>query len=60
MDDSGVRTLNEVRYIPELSKNLISLCTLQENGFSYKSHGDNEIMNWKGFIDCDKIKKECM
>lgn len=44
MDDGGMWTLNEVRYITKLRKNLISLGTLQENGFSYRSEGDRGNM----------------
>lgn len=44
MDDGGVRTLNEVKYISELRKNLIFLSTLQTNGFSYKSYKDRDNM----------------
>lgn len=33
LDGGGVCTLSEARYVPELRKNLISLGTLQENGY---------------------------
>ena len=36
MFDGVVRMLCDVRYIPDLRKNLISLGTLDSNGFSYK------------------------
>ena len=39
MFDGVVRTLCDVRHIPELRKNLISLGTLDCNGYSYKSAG---------------------
>jgi hypothetical protein len=43
MFDNVVRTLREVRHVPEIKKNLISLGTLDSKGYSYKSeHG---IMN---------------
>uniref|UniRef100_A0A2N9HFB8 CCHC-type domain-containing protein n=1 Tax=Fagus sylvatica TaxID=28930 RepID=A0A2N9HFB8_FAGSY len=43
MFDNVVRTLGEVRHVPEMKKNLISLGTLDSKGYSYKSeHG---IMN---------------
>src|ERR1044072_1255829 len=45
LDDGGVRTLGEVRYVPELRKNLISLETLQANGYSFKSDGDRDTLN---------------
>ena len=32
-----VRTLGEVRHVPEVKKNLISLGTLDSNGYNYKS-----------------------
>ena len=37
MFDGVVRMLCDVRHIPDLRKNLISLGTLNYNGFSYKS-----------------------
>ena len=39
MFDGVVRALCDVRHIPELRKNLISLGTLDCNGYSYKSAG---------------------
>uniref|UniRef100_A0A2N9GFK1 CCHC-type domain-containing protein n=1 Tax=Fagus sylvatica TaxID=28930 RepID=A0A2N9GFK1_FAGSY len=42
MSDGVVRTLEEVRHIPEIRKNLISLGTLDSKGYSYKS--ENGIM----------------
>jgi hypothetical protein len=39
MFDGVVRTLCDVRHVPEVEKNLISLGTLDSNGFSYKSEG---------------------
>uniref|UniRef100_A0A2N9FA25 Integrase catalytic domain-containing protein n=1 Tax=Fagus sylvatica TaxID=28930 RepID=A0A2N9FA25_FAGSY len=42
MSDGVVRTLEEVRHIPDMRKNLISLGTLDSKGYSYKS--ENEIM----------------
>ena len=42
MSDGVVRTLEEVRHIPDMRKNLISLKTLDSKGYSYKS--ENEIM----------------
>src|ERR1044072_7065645 len=44
LEEGGVRTLGEVRYVPELRKNVISLGTLQANGYSFKSDGDRDIM----------------
>ena len=37
MFDSVIRTLCDVRHVPDLRKNLISLGTLDTNGFNYKS-----------------------
>ena len=37
MFDGVVRTLEEVRYIPDMRKNLISLETLDSKNYSYKS-----------------------
>lgn len=44
LDDCGVQTLNDIKYIPEFRKNPISLGTVQENGFSYRSHRDRDIL----------------
>ena len=35
--DGSVRTLTEVRYIPDLKRNLISLGMLDSSGYSFKS-----------------------
>ena len=40
MHDGVIRTLTDVRHIPDLKKNLISLETLHVNGFSYKCEKD--------------------
>ena len=42
MFDNVVRTLKDVRHVPDLKKNLISLGSLDSNGFRYKS--ENGIM----------------
>jgi hypothetical protein len=42
MSDGVVRTLKEVRHIPDMKKNLILLGTLDSKGYSYKS--ENDIM----------------
>lgn len=47
MDDSCMKILNDVQYISELRNNLIFLGTLYENGFSYMSNGDRDIMKVK-------------
>uniref|UniRef100_A0A2N9J7Q6 Reverse transcriptase Ty1/copia-type domain-containing protein n=1 Tax=Fagus sylvatica TaxID=28930 RepID=A0A2N9J7Q6_FAGSY len=52
MSDGVVRTLEEVRHIPDIRKNLISLGTLDSKGYSYKS--ENGIMKVsKGCYGCD-------
>ena len=40
MHDGVIRTLTNMRHIPDLKKNLISLGTLHVNVFSYKSEKD--------------------
>jgi len=44
MDDGWVRTLCDVQHILELRKNLISLGTLQANGFTYKTDRDRNTL----------------
>ncbi|KAL0453639.1 UNVERIFIED_CONTAM: Retrovirus-related Pol polyprotein from transposon TNT 1-94 [Sesamum latifolium] len=44
MYDGTVRTLCDVRHIPELKKNLISLGTLHKNGFIPKADEDRETI----------------
>src|ERR1044072_32213 len=44
LEEGGVQTLGEVRYVPELRKNVISLGILQVKGYSFKSDGDRDIM----------------
>jgi hypothetical protein len=39
MFDGMVRMLYDVRHVPEVEKNLISLGTLNSNGYGYKSEG---------------------
>ena len=39
MCDGVVRTLSDVRHVPDLRKNLISLGTLNSNGHGCKSEG---------------------
>jgi hypothetical protein len=43
MFDGVVRTLCDVKHVPEVEKNLISLATLDSNGYGYKSEGG--VMN---------------
>lgn len=58
MDEGGVRTMNNVKYIPELGKNLISLGTLHEYGFSYRFDGDRDIMKSnKGALTIMRAKR---
>ncbi|KAL0284885.1 UNVERIFIED_CONTAM: Retrovirus-related Pol polyprotein from transposon TNT 1-94 [Sesamum calycinum] len=44
MYDGTVRTLSDVRHIPDLKKNLISLGTLHKNGFIPKADEDRETI----------------
>ena len=39
MFDGVVRTLCDVRHVPKVEKNLISLDTLNSNSYGYKSEG---------------------
>jgi hypothetical protein len=39
MFDGVVKTLCDVRHVPDVEKNLISLGTLDSNSFGYKSEG---------------------
>ena len=39
LHDGSVKTLTDVRHIPDLKKNLISLGTLDKSGCSYKAEG---------------------
>ena len=39
MHDSIVRTLSNVRDVPDLKKNLISLGTLDSNGYKFSAEG---------------------
>lgn len=47
MFDDAIRTLYDVRHIPNLRKNLISLGTLDRIGFSFKSEGGSTKGEWK-------------
>ena len=39
MHDGIFRTLSNVRYVPDLKKNLISLGTLDSNGYKFSAEG---------------------
>ena len=39
MFDGVVRTLGDIRYIPDLNRNLLSLNTLDSKGYEYTSEG---------------------
>jgi hypothetical protein len=39
MFDGVVRTLSDIRHVPKVEKNMISLCILDSNGYGYKSEG---------------------
>ena len=44
LEDGGVRTLGEVRYVPKLRENLISLGTIHENDYSLRSEENRDIL----------------
>ncbi|CAA0830117.1 Uncharacterized mitochondrial protein AtMg00810 [Striga hermonthica] len=56
MYDGTVRTLCDVRHIPELKKNFLSLGTLHRNGFIPKADEDRETI--KIVKDADKVQVE--
>lgn len=41
MHDGADRILEQMRYVPELKRNLISLGTLESNGYAFKSDNGN-------------------
>ena len=49
MHDGIVRTLTDVRHIPDMSKNVISLSTLDGKGYKY-SGGDGVLKVSKGSL----------
>lgn len=53
MHDNTYRTLQAVRHIPELKRNLISLGELTRNGYSFKGEGDTLKVS-KGSLVCMK------
>ncbi|KAL0401656.1 UNVERIFIED_CONTAM: Retrovirus-related Pol polyprotein from transposon TNT 1-94 [Sesamum latifolium] len=55
--DGTVRTLSDVRHIPDLKKNLISLGTLHKNDFIPKAVEDRETIRIVKGIDCDERKE---
>ncbi|CAL9029326.1 unnamed protein product [Prunus brigantina] len=55
MHDGFVRLLGMVRYIPKLSKNLISLGTLDKNGYTFKANRGKLIIS-KGSLVIIKLK----
>ena len=57
MCDGIVRTLSDVRHIPELKKNLVSLGTLEPNGCTYKA-GCGVIRISKGALIMMKGQKQ--
>lgn len=60
MDDSGVRTLNNVTYILKLRKNLISIGILHANNFFYKFDRDKYIMKVnKGALTVMRARNTC-
>ena len=63
MFDGVVKTLCDVRHVPEVEKNLISLNTLDSNGYDYKSKGGvmkvtkGAVVVMKGQINSKNIYK---
>ena len=58
LHDGVVRTLNDVRHIPDMRKNLIFLGTLHANSFNYRSDNDKEILRvTKGLLIVMKRKQ---
>jgi len=49
MSDGTIRTLTDVRYIPKMKRNLISLSALDAKGYKY-SGGDNVLKVTKGSL----------
>ena len=45
MFDEMVQTLTNVKYIPELKKNLVSLGYLERSGFSFSSRARSGVLN---------------
>ncbi|KAL1217255.1 Retrovirus-related Pol polyprotein from transposon TNT 1-94 [Cardamine amara subsp. amara] len=41
IDDGVIRTLTDVKHLPAVKKNLISLSTLHKNGFKYETDDEN-------------------
>ena len=65
MHDGIMRTLSDVRHIPELKKNLISLDTLDSNGCTYKAGGgvmrisNGALVVMKGLKQTDLYFLQC-
>ncbi|CAL9005189.1 unnamed protein product, partial [Prunus brigantina] len=57
MHDGAIRTLGMVRHIPKLCKNLISLGTLDKNGYSFKANGGKLIIS-KGLHQIQRVEVE--
>ncbi|GJS54946.1 retrovirus-related pol polyprotein from transposon TNT 1-94 [Tanacetum coccineum] len=57
MFDGTVRTLTDVRHVPELKKNLISLGTLDSIGCDYRGRG-GVLKVSKGALVCDERLKD--
>jgi 5'-3' exoribonuclease 2 len=55
MFDGVVRTLTEVRHVPSMSRNLISLSTLDTKGYKYYA-GDGVMKVTKGDGVCCPIQ----
>ena len=58
LHDGVVRTLYDVRHIPDMRKNMIFLGTLHANGFNYRFDNDKEILRvTKGVLTMMKEKR---
>ncbi|KAL5788702.1 hypothetical protein ACOSP7_005651 [Xanthoceras sorbifolium] len=56
MHDGVIRTLTDVRHIPDLKRNLISLSTLDSNGYKFTG-GDGVLKVAKGSLIVMKAEK---
>ncbi|KAK2986265.1 hypothetical protein RJ640_021834 [Escallonia rubra] len=60
MHDGIVRTLTDVRHVPELRKNLISLGTLDSNGCSYRAAGGVMRIMKGALVVMKGLKQNCL
>ena len=55
MYDGIIKTLSDVRHVPELKKNLISLRVLDSNGYKFTGHNGENVS--KGALVVMKAEK---